>query len=203
MQGVLKTAYNNLHGPTYFSVDQQYYPSNGFINGLTSTTASYWSIGEYLTGSNTTSVLTASNGLYNIYQAGNLQQVTPTASIDNLGFSSINTLFNNIQVGDRIRFMYDETRLHTITNVTVNPSNGTQSGSLFLTVVPAVATSSILDNFELYRIVNDGTYVVLNVKKPLVGNSFTGIIQPQYISQTLKDNYNNIIQDLTQKGIIS
>jgi hypothetical protein len=72
-----------------------------------------------------------------------------------------------------------------------------------LTVVPPIATSSILDHFVLYRIINDGTYVVLDVNKVQTGNSFTGIIQPEYISQTLKDNYNNIIQNLTQEGLIS
>jgi hypothetical protein len=69
--------------------------------------------------------------------------------------------------------------------------------------VPPIPTGSFLDHFVLYRIINDGTYIVLDVDKTQAGNSFTGIIQPQYVSQTLKTNYNDIIQNLTSKGLIS
>jgi hypothetical protein len=55
----------------------------------------------------------------------------------------------------------------------------------------------------MYRILNDGTYVILNIDKPVSGSSFTGVIQPEYVSQELIDKYSDIIQDLTQKGIIS
>jgi len=182
---------------TDLQIIQQTPPTTGFINGFTGATSSYWSVGEYLTGSYT-SVLTASNALASLY-GKEVIQATPTAS-STFGFSDITTPFNPILPGDWIRFQYDETRLHCITDVsTIGPTN---TGSLYLTVVPPIATSSLLDHFVLYRVVNDGTYVVLDVEKPISGSSFTGILQPKYISQTLKNNYNDIIQNLTQKGLI-
>jgi hypothetical protein len=178
---------------TTFNVEQETPSTSGFINGETGATSSYWSIGTYTTGS-TTTVLTSSNALYNLYTAGDLKQITPTASSD-FGFSDI-TLPFEILPGDYIRFQYNENRRHCITDVSI-------SDGLHLTVVPPVATSSLLDHFIVYRVVNDGTYVVLNIDKPVSGSSFTGIIQPEYVSQELTDKYSNIIQDLTQRGVIS
>ena len=178
---------------TTFNVEQETPSTSGFINGETGATSSYWSIGTYTTGS-TTTVLTGSNALYNLYTAGDLKQITPTASSD-FGFSDI-TLPFEILPGDYIRFQYNENRRHCITDVSI-------SDGLHLTVVPPVATSSLLDHFIVYRVVNDGTSVILNVDKPVSGSSFTGIIQPEYVSQELTDKYSNIIQDLTQRGVIS
>jgi hypothetical protein len=178
---------------TTFTVEQETPPNSGFESGITGATSSYWSIGTYTTGS-TTTVLTGSKALYNLYTAGNLKQITPTASSE-FGFSDI-TLPFEILPGDYIRFQYNENRKHCITDVS------TLDG-LYLTVVPPVATSSILDHFIVYRVVNDGTYVVLNIDKPVSGSSFTGIIQPEYVSQELTSKYSNIIQDLTQRGVIS
>ena len=178
---------------TTLTVEQETPSNNGFINGETGATSSYWSIGTYTTGSEVT-VLTGSNALYNLYTAGDLKQITPTAS-SAFGFTDI-TLPFEILPGDYIRFQYNENRKHCITDVST--LNG-----LHLTVVPPVATSSILDHFIVYRVVNDGTYVVLNVDKPVSGSSFTGIIQPEYVSQELTDKYSDIIQDLTQRGLIS
>jgi hypothetical protein len=178
---------------TTFTVEQETPSNSGFINGETGATSSYWSIGTYTTGS-TTTVLTGSNALYNLYTAGDLKQITPTAS-SLFGFSDI-TLPFEILPGDYIRFQYNENRRHCITDVSI-------SDGLHLTVVPPVATSSLLDHFIVYRVVNDGTSVILNVDKPVSGSSFTGIIQPEYVSQELTDKYSNIIQDLTQRGVIS
>jgi hypothetical protein len=100
------------------------------------------------------------------------------------------------QAGDFIRIEYNPDKVFNITKVEA-------TDRLYLTVVPPIPTGSFLDHFALYRIINDGTYVVLDVNKVQAGNSFTGIIQPQYISQTLKTNYNDIIQNLTSKGLIS
>lgn len=188
---MLGTAANKFD--TTFNVEQETPSTSGFINGTTGATASYWSIGTYTTGSEVT-VLTGSNALYNLYTAGDLKQITPTASTD-FGFTDI-TLPFEILPGDYIRFQYNENRRHCITDVSI-------SDGLHLTVVPPVATSSILDHFIVYRVVNDGTYVVLNVDKPVSGSSFTGIIQPEYVSQELTDKYSDIIQDLTQRGLIS
>jgi hypothetical protein len=163
------------------------YPAN-------SATASgnHWTVGEYLTGNNV-SVLTSSLDIYN-WAYNNMIQSQSQAMVD---FNFSPCIEFNPEVGDWIRFEYNPNKVFNVTKVEVGTTN------LFLTVVPPVPSGSILNHFVLYRCINDGTYVVLDVKKQQPGNSFTGIIQPQYISQTLKNNYNNIIQDLTQKGLIS
>lgn len=163
------------------------YPAN-----VSTASAGYWTVGEYLTGNNV-SVLTSSIDLFNWYGGEYIQEAPQ--SVYDFNFNQI-TLPWQVQSGDYIRIEYNPNKVFNITNVEV-------TDRIYLTVTPPIPSGSILDHFVLYRCVNDGTYVVLNVKKQQPGNSFTGIIQPQYISQTLKNNYNNIIQDLTQKGLIS
>jgi hypothetical protein len=172
---------------------------NSYFQGLNeypanSSTASgdYWTVGEYLTGNNV-SVLTSSVDLFNWY-GGQYIQDAPQSVYD-FNFSQI-TLPWSTQVGDYIRIEYNPNKVFNITNVEV-------TDRVYLTVTPPIPSGSVLNHFVLYRCVNDGTYVVLDIKKQQAGNSFTGIIQPQYISQTLKNNYNTIIQDLTSKGLIS
>jgi hypothetical protein len=182
---IASTGHKVLAGFQFIATPE--YPAN-------SATASgnYWTIGEYLTGSNV-SVLTSSLDIYN-WAYNNMIQSQSQAMVD---FNFSPCIEFNPEVGDWIRFEYNPNKVFNVTKVEVGTTN------LFLTVVPPVPSGSILNHFVLYRCINDGTYVVLDVKKQQPGNSFTGIIQPQYISQTLKNNYNNIIQDLTQKGLIS
>lgn len=161
------------------------------VNPITAS-APYWTIGEYLTGSNV-SVLTSSIDLINACST-TLYQSQSQEMLD-FGFNKITEAFVP-QVGDFIRIEYNPDKVFNITKVET-------TDRLYLTVVPPIPTGSILDHFVLYRIVNDGTYVILDVNKQQAGSSFTGIIQPEYISQTLENNYSNIIQDLTQKGLIS
>lgn len=192
--------YNIFSGNnTYFMVEQETAPLNDFITGVNVVTSSYWTIGDY---SGATTVLTASEDLFNIYQQQNTYQIPPTESLQ-FGFSPISTPFYPILPGDYIRFEYLPDAVYNITNVTTIPENSNQSASLFLTTVPPITSGSNLDNFILYRVINDGTYVVLDVNKPIAGNSFTGIIQPEYMSQESINNYSDIIQDLTQRGVIS
>lgn len=182
---IASTGHKVLAGFQFIATPE--YPAN-------SATASgnYWTVGEYLTGSNV-SVLTSSLDIYN-WAYNNMIQ-SQSIAMTNFNFSPC--IEFNPEVGDWIRFEYNPNKVFNVTKVEVGTTN------LFLTVVPPVPSGSILNHFVLYRCINDGTYVVLDVKKQQPGNSFTGIIQPQYISQTLKNNYNNIIQDLTQKGLIS
>lgn len=154
--------------------------------------APYWTVGTYLTGNNV-SVLTSSIDLINYYDPS-LYQSQSQAMLD-WGFNPISLAFQP-QAGDFIRIEYNPDKVFNITKVEA-------TDRLYLTVVPPIPTGSFLDHFALYRIINDGTYVILDVNKIQAGNSFTGIIQPQYVSQTLKTNYNDIIQNLTSKGLIS
>ena len=161
------------------------------VNPITASVP-YWTVGSYLTGSNI-SVLTSSTALVNAY--GTTLYQSQSQAMLNWGFNQISLAFQP-QAGDFIRIEYNPDKVFNITNVEA-------TDKLYLTVVPPIPSGSILDHFVIYRIINDGTYVILDVNKTQAGSSFTGIIQPEYISQTLKNNYSNIIQDLTQKGIIS
>lgn len=177
---------------SYFRTLQEISPGlQIFVDGVNQTTASYWTTSQY---DNSTSVLTASAALSTIY-SGDYIQLTPTGSL-NFGFHQVSLPFKP-QVGDWIRFEYNKNKVFNITQVYYI------EGILYIKTNPGIPSGTQLNHFVLYRILNDGTYVILNIKKPYSGSSFTGIIQPEYISQDLKDNYNNIIQDLTQKGLIS
>lgn len=186
-------AIGNSYTENSFVVKNNYFQGiNEYPANASTASAGYWTVGEYLTGNNV-SVLTSSIDLFNWYGGQYIQEAPQ--SVYDFNFSQI-ILPWQVQPGDYIRIEYNPNKVFNITNVEV-------TDRVYLTVTPPIPSGSILDHFVLYRCVNDGTYVVLNVKKQQLGNSFTGIIQPQYISQTLKDNYNNIIQDLTQKGLIS
>jgi hypothetical protein len=147
------------------------------------------------------SILLFSTGSRKLYNSG-LTQNLPTSSAT-MGFSPIELPFNSVSPGDYIRFEYKKDQVYCITEV------GELYNGLAMKVVPNIGPSETFnttitdDHFVIYRVINDGTYVVLAVPKTTPGSSFTGIIQPEYISQELKGNYSNIIQDLTSKGTIS
>ena len=150
--------------------------------------------------------LTMNPSFYPIYETGLTQNLDSASAT--FGFSEIKIPFSNIQPGDFIRFNYDKTRVHTIYRI--SELNFGSTSTLALYVTPAISNldsvdidNRTLNHFIIYRVINDGTYIVLDVPKPVAGNSFTGIIQPEFISKELTDNYDKIITDLTQKNIIS
>jgi hypothetical protein len=197
---------------------QEYQPG---VSGSTSTSASlinginavYVSGGYFITGSTTNlynadnggiSVLFCNEALSNIYQLNNTQNLDLSSSLMN--FSPITIPFGDIQAGDWIRFEYNKDQVYNITKVFFNET----TGYLMLIVTPSLSTitgfgtqTMNLNHFVIYRVINDGTYVVLDVFKPITGNSFTGIIQPEFVSKELIDNYDKIITDLTSKEIIN
>jgi hypothetical protein len=185
---------------TYVEIEQQTPTGEIFINGVTGTTASYWTVDtsnyEPLPG---LSILTASQYLTQLYNAQNLIQNTPTASRE-IGFPNINTFFNPILPGDKIKFTLNETDVHTIMNVNVDVIG---LPLLYLTITPPVDSVTVLDNFTIYRIVNDGASVILDVKKDISGSAYAGIVQPQFISNELVNNYDKIIINLTEREIIN
>jgi hypothetical protein len=152
---------------------------------------------DYFTvGSNTSTILTASQELSDEY--GNYQ-VLPTASSD-FGFSPINIPFV-VQPGDKIRFSYNQDNIFTIFNVSAPPT----SSRLYLTLDRAPGNDINLRNFVLYRNLNDGKFITLDVFKndPAIGEvDFTGIIIPKYASPNLKKNASEIVSKLKTDGII-
>lgn len=139
-------------------------------------------------------------------------QYLPTASGE-MNYSPITIPFGSIQPGDYIRFGHTEKNVYRI--IGVGPFQNFLSGSyeeysdlttfkLFpaLSKTPTGSSNLPINHFNIYRIVNDGTYVVLKVKKDVPGGPYSGLLQPQYISDQLVNNYNQIITDLTDREII-
>jgi hypothetical protein len=176
---------------SFFSSTTEYYNTSRRITS----SGNYW-----ITGSNSgTTVLTASNNLFSVYNQGYIQ-LTPTQSID-FGFPTITTPFDNLKIGDKIRFEYSEDKKYSITEII--PSGYSASGSLCLKLDGTVPIGTQLNHFILYRVVNDGSSIILDVNKTIPGEEFTGILQPQYVSSEVSNNYNEIIKTLTEGNLIS
>jgi hypothetical protein len=174
-----------------FSLTQEYSPSARNVTSSASTP--YWS-----TGSNSgATILTASSGLTSVYSIGYKQSTPPSSSI--FGFPTINTTFDNLQIGDKIRFEYLEEKKYNISEIIPNGPGG----NLCLKLDGTIPTGTQLNHFILYRVVNDGSSIILDINKTIPGEIFTGIIQPEYISSDVSNNYNEIIKSLTEKGLIS
>ena len=142
----------------------------------------------------------------------NIRQDLPPDSV-NMGYSPIIIPFGNTQPGDYIRFGHTEDNVYRILDV--GPFTNFVSGSYVqysdlttFKVCPPLGKGATgfgivpINHFNMYRIVNDGTYVVLKIKKDVPGGPYSGILQPQYISDQLVDNYNQIITNLTDREII-
>jgi hypothetical protein len=141
-----------------------------------------------------------------IYNSGLVQNL-PTAS-QAMGFSPITIPFGDVRRGDFVRFGYDKNKVFTILNVDSTDPFGLDR--LTITITPNVGSTfdanyslQTLGHFVIYRIINDGSWVILDVPKPSSGNGFSGIIMPEFSSNELKDNYDKIITDLTSKEIIN
>lgn len=177
----------------------QTYVANNFI------TSSYWSVGTWSENPTTEyTVLTASRALTGLY-SDQFTQLTPTASTA-FNFSNITLPFQPIP-GDYIRFEYDKSKTHIIYEVgTADTGSGTDvSGSLTLKVKPGIPSGSIVDHFCLYRVIPNGNYIILDVKKPsgTTGQPLTGFIKPQYMSKELEDNFETIINKLAAEGLLT
>jgi len=142
----------------------------------------------------------------------NILQDLPTASAE-MNYSPITIPFGDTQPGDYIRFGHTEDNVYRILDVGpfsnfVSGSNVEYSDLTTFKVFPPLGKAATgfgqvpFNHFNMYRIVNDGTYVVLKIKKDVPGGPYSGILQPQYISDQLVDNYNQIITNLTDREII-
>ena len=161
---------------TYFII------TAGINNTVPVVTSSY-----YFTSSFGGSVLTASTALSYFYGPGYSQTPvvtngTPSGFGDPLPFT--------IQQYDQIRFGGNENQVYTI-------MSSSFSGSLYLHL-DRIPQGQNLDYFAIRRLVNNPGFVILdspNTEGP-------GFIIPKYMSPTLKTNLNNIISDLSSKGLI-
>jgi hypothetical protein len=132
------------------------------------------------------------------------------------GFSQPKIPFNNIQTGDNIRFEYNPNMYYKIIGVGASAFSDDPSNinKLYIDVAPslfptpsgsditAITSSIITNHFSIYRIENDGRSVILNVPNTSDGTAYSGILQSEYSSQELVNNFDKLILDLSQKEII-
>lgn len=218
---------NSAHEYRFYGLD----PDNTYskfsarmtYNPQLEATSSYWRVGTYHPAySRNLTILTASNQLNQIYNSpiiyyqniydgidATTNPPTPTSTILDFGFNAPSIPFNNLEgggplPGDYIRFEYNPNQVYNIKQVGVvsNPSSS-YFGNLTLSVFPPIPSSSNLNHFNIYRVVNDGSSVILDVPKPTEGYSFSGLLYPQFLSETLQASSSAIVQDLSTKGIIS
>lgn len=153
---------------------------------------------DYFTsGSSTSTVITASNVLTSEY--GNFQAL-PSSSAD-FGFSPINFPFT-VEPGDKVRFGYNNDNVFTVFKVEEPPT----SPLLYLTLDRAIGGNLNLKNIVLYRNLEDGKFLTLDVNKndPQFSEiDFTGIIIPKFASPGLKENANKIVSKLKSEGILT
>ena len=150
--------------------------------------------------------------LASMYENGLTQNLDSGSAL--MGYSPINIPFSDIKPGDFIRFEYDKNKIFTILEVIqdFNPVTTFDDVYTVIKVTPNIEYEPIILNIEeaitnvnhftIYRVINDGVYVTLDIKKDAPGGAYSGILQPEFVSQELVDKYDKIIQTLTEKEII-
>lgn len=143
-----------------------------------------------------------------LWESGLTQNLDSASAL--MGFSPINIPFSNIKPGDFIRFEYKKDQIYTILDVVrdFQPNNQSEARYTAIKVTPNIGMGFIgtptlnLNHFVIYRVINDGVYVTLDVKKDVPGGTYSGILQPEFVSKELVQKYDKIIQNLTEKEII-
>lgn len=197
-------------GTSYIKAINENQNFSGLIDGATGTLADYFTIGEYPDqngDSNAvytqTSVITASQGLTSMYREGTIQTIPSSSKA--YGYMLPWQPFYPLLPGDRIIFENNKNNVHTITEVipSITFSNG--SSSFGLRVVPGIPTGSIVNNFCIYRILNNGSQIMIDQEKPkgTAELAFRGFIRPKYISQELETKFVEIVNKLENDGIIT
>lgn len=119
--------------------------------------------------------------------------------------TSINFGFNPIRLpfvplaGDWIRFEYSPTKTYRIL------STNSAQGTLILKLSNHIQDGTVLDNFVIYRIIPNGQYIILNVKKNNeagINQAFTGVITGANTTEALRKRSDSLIFDLKQANII-
>ena len=149
----------------------------------------------WYTGSANSTTITSSLGLGAVLQ-GNYQQI----DIENSGFDPIE-LPCQIQVGDEIRFEYDEANTYRI--ISVDPTGSGAGIQTILTLDRPVPTIPTLDinHFTVRRKIKDAI-TGISFNAGLLTTVQDGFLLPEYPSKTIQNNISNIIQDLINKSVI-
>jgi hypothetical protein len=113
------------------------------------------------------------------------------------GSGYFTTIPFTIEVGDTIRFEYNENKSYYIKEV----STPEDSGSLYLTLDRNIENGTNVDSFLIRRLVDDPSFILLDdITAANVDGG--GFMIPQYISPTLKKEIPNIIKKLNSEGLI-
>lgn len=181
---------------TYGSPDTLWTSVKALTNysSVMNVTSSYWDGATYPTDGKTPQYLTASLSLTN-FLTSDFLQLTPTASLS-MSFSPI-IYSSKIQSGDYIRFEYDPSKQTKVYDVT-----SLNDGRAVIKIFPAIPTGSKLDHFVVWRAIDDGNYITLNVEKP-TGISIEGWLKPKHMSKELSDNFSDIINKLEASGVLT
>lgn len=146
-------------------------------------------------GANNTT-LTASISLSSKYD--NLYLGIRNVSASNQGFNTV-TLPFTVQRGDEIKFNNDEARTFLVTAVQEPTQNTEQLLYITLNSKPNKAVNK--DFFAIRRYVTSSNIILMKTDR-VRGTQNNGILFPEYPSPRLKENYERIISDLKNKGIL-
>jgi hypothetical protein len=167
-------------------------------------------------------LLVLSSQLSSVFKTNPIQTINTASQsgIDGMNFNKCTISFGDTQPGDYIRFEYNKNNVFRIVDVGFW-SDFTSSSSLaplygdeyvvwkIAPPISSMPTGSVmeLNHFNMYRIVNNGNYIILDVprtdKNTQNGTFTSGILQPEFSSTELVDNYNKIITTLTEKETIN
>jgi len=168
-------------------------PLPGGASSLTSggpPTASYWQ-----TGSVSKSVLTGTAGFNSgIYGAAYQDNVTGSGGTE----AYFNNLLFEIKRGDQIRFEGDENQTYLIYSV-IPPGDPQTTNYLYLFLDRDIINGTNLNSFIIRRFNPDPNFIILDTPAYI---SSKGFLLPKNPSDKLLANFNTIIQNLTQKGLI-
>lgn len=199
------TSYSPSSTEGKFVFTQEYAPASSQPEVVASINAAFLESGQYFgtINSDVSSFLILNESLTSMWAQQTLIQILDSASIE-MNYSQPQIPFGDIKAGDYIRFQYNENFAHRILDVVQS------NGFVGFVITPSLNINGGFNNqfidinhFVIYRIINDGSYIILDVPKPVEGNSFSGIIQPEFISKELTDKYDKIVQNLTEKEIIN
>jgi hypothetical protein len=183
---------------------------SGDINGINIATAPYWYIGEFPDQNGDTnaiytqtSVITASLGMSQLYRPNIIYRLHPSCSA--YGYSRPWQTYYELLPGDKIIFENNKFNTHTITEIittNIETPSPESSSSFGLRLSPGVPTGSIINNFCIYRIIDNGTYIVLNQPKPDISGSLQGFLIPKYITPELSDSVKDTTYKLDVNGLL-
>jgi hypothetical protein len=113
------------------------------------------------------------------------------------GSGYFTTIPFTVEIGDTIRFEYNENKSYYIKEI----STPEDSGSLYLTLDRNIENGTNVNSFLIRRLVDDPSFILLNDITAANING-GGFMIPQYISPTLKKEIPNIIKKLNSESLI-